>query len=351
MGYDDITEIEGPTADWEMKNRFCIFIIFLTFFIFWVLNSVIYTGELDLTNFIKWDAGHYHAIGTIGYEKFTCDNSTDICGNVGWFPFYPLVIRLMSWLLPSDIGMIFISIVCFLIALLLLHDLIAKEFGEEVGLWTIILLCSFPTSFYFLAGFPYSLYLMLSAAIFTLLKHKKYYPSVLLEAALLITYPSGILIYIPKLQHFARDRRFLPLVLPFSSILIYFLYYKFAFNDFFLYLHFQAKYGHHLSFPLIPLLNISWGPEAIIIIFILLFILIFYSRIPNVYSLYGLSLLLFTPTMGTTECIYRHIIVAFPLFLMAATACRPAWVKWGWVVLSILVGEYYFYLFITNKLV
>ncbi|MEU9304714.1 hypothetical protein [Streptomyces sp. NPDC048269] len=49
----------------------------------------------------RWDSGHYLSIAETGYEMFWCrdryENFRDVmCGNVAWFPGYPMAVRAVS---------------------------------------------------------------------------------------------------------------------------------------------------------------------------------------------------------------------------------------------------------------
>jgi hypothetical protein len=73
---------------------------------------------LDLSYFeaevwLRWDSAHYLAIAKDGYELFPCAgkfgypiNATEMCGNAGWFPGYPFLIKLFSYIItdPTFVG-------------------------------------------------------------------------------------------------------------------------------------------------------------------------------------------------------------------------------------------------------
>lgn len=50
-----------------------------------------------LRTLIQWDGRLYLSIARDGYELFPCgDDPSHLCGNVGWFPMYPLVAGLLA---------------------------------------------------------------------------------------------------------------------------------------------------------------------------------------------------------------------------------------------------------------
>jgi hypothetical protein len=350
--------LESRSKNYEIYLK--IFFVFVAFFAFWASVFYFHKGNFDISLFIKWDAVCYYTIADCGYF---IDNP-EFHENVGWFPFYPIVIRLFSHFVRLDYAMVFVSASSFLLSLILLQRLVSSKYSERSSFWAIAALCTFPTSFYFLLGFPYSLFLLLSLSVFLLLEQNRASLSAVFESLLLITYPSGVLIYIPKIYFFIRNKKYTAknlflLIIPSVSVFIYFLYYKFAYGDFLLYVTFQSRsYGHHLVFPLLTIietLNINdpfHNPESLIIILIIEYLLIFYNKIPTVYWLYGLSILMFTPMMGMAFCIYRHIIIAFPLFIVLTASDRHWIFKLTYCIISLMIGViFYSKLYINDVLI
>ena len=66
----------------------------------WLMATAAATVGFDAwkaESWVRWDAGHYMAIATTGYEYFSCARIggrwSDACGNAAWFPLYPWVMR------------------------------------------------------------------------------------------------------------------------------------------------------------------------------------------------------------------------------------------------------------------
>jgi len=289
---------------------------------------------------IQWDGQHYLSIARDGYEMFPCPwNPGYICGNIGWFPFYPFVGRLVEQLagffgIDIRVTMIAISWLSLWLALLVMYRLVANRFNDKTALFSLAALLIFPSSFYFLTTFPYSLYLLLAVLALYLIEKKRYTLVPLCSGLLAITYPSGVVIGLPilfiltaKWKKLDRNKKASLIAALFSiglTLFLYFCYYWWKFGDFFLYQRFQEQsyYAHKLTLPFIPIaksliiLN-SGNPVFIMLLFTLITVVLFYSRkIPVSWQLFMFSILLFTPTFGTTMCYYRHIVVAFPLFVM-----------------------------------
>jgi len=301
---------------------------------------------------IQWDGQHYLSIARDGYEIFPCPwNPGYICGNIGWFPFYPLVGRLVEQLagffgVDIRITMIAISWLSLWLALMVMYRFVANRFDDKAALFSLAALLIFPSSFYFLTTFPYSLYLLLAVFVFYLLEKGRYALIAIPSGLLAITYPSGVVIGLPilfaliakwkKLDRNKKASLFAALFAIGLTLFLYFCYYWWKFGDFFLYHRFQAQsyYAHKLTLPLIPIaksliiLN-SGNPVFIMLLFTLITVVLFYSRkIPASWQLFMFGILLFTPSFGTTMCYYRHIVVAFPLFVMIGVSVNSRWRKY-----------------------
>ena len=93
-----------------MKNKIVLNQIILVLTVF-VISQIIlslvlqYSGGnyFNSANWLRWDSGHYLQIAKNGYEFFPCAgkfgfplDSKDMCGNTGWFPGYPLLIKFFT---------------------------------------------------------------------------------------------------------------------------------------------------------------------------------------------------------------------------------------------------------------
>jgi hypothetical protein len=85
-------------------------------------------------------------------------------GSAAFLPLYPLAIRIASSLIGGHpfAAALIVSNGSFLGALLVLYSLTRSELSEGAARTTVVLLCFFPTSFFFLAPYSESLFLLLS---------------------------------------------------------------------------------------------------------------------------------------------------------------------------------------------
>jgi hypothetical protein len=146
------------------------------------------------------------------------------------------------------------------------------------------------------------------------------------------------------------------------AILLYYSYNFYRFDDFFLYNHFQSQsyYAHQMNFPLLviyeSLINYTYeNPVWLMLTFTIFITVIFYTKkIPLGWQLFMIGILLFTPTFGTTDCYYRHIVVAFPLYIMIGFNINSRMKKYffyGYAVISIILTlTVYLPLFKANSL-
>ncbi len=110
----------------------------------------------------RWDSEHYLSIASSGYEMFRCrdryDNFPDVlCGNVAWFPGYPLLLRPLTWTgMSYDAAGVLVSELAFLGVFFALWALLGARLTVANGL-TLALGSVFLGGVYFHAVFPVSL--------------------------------------------------------------------------------------------------------------------------------------------------------------------------------------------------
>jgi hypothetical protein len=111
----------------------------------------------------RWDSAHYLAIAKSGYEFFSCArvpgyNPAHFCGNTGWLPAFPLLIRGLCSLGmdPLSAGDLIAGVFALATLVLLWNAFI----GPETSVSSILTLCLagfFPGNVYEHALFPVSL--------------------------------------------------------------------------------------------------------------------------------------------------------------------------------------------------
>ena len=116
--------------------------------------------------------------------------------SAAFFPLYPLTVRAVAWILPGDdlLAALLVSNLAFLGALLALFALTAEAFGEGIARRAIVVAAIFPTSFFFLAPYTESLFLVLSILAFREARHDRWGRVAVFGALAALTRSVGILL-------------------------------------------------------------------------------------------------------------------------------------------------------------
>ena len=156
-------------------------------------------GNLLAAPAVRWDAIHYLSIAGHGYAAPP---------DTAFFPLYPLLIHLGSWLTGSAaLAAILISAGCFALALVLLHRLTELELGRPAADATVVLLAFAPLSFFFTAVYTESLFLALSVATIYAARREHWALAGGLGALAALTRVTGVLLVIPMAAVCLRRRR------------------------------------------------------------------------------------------------------------------------------------------------
>jgi hypothetical protein len=326
-----------------------------------------------------WDIDHYRSIAEEGYIARPCDPAYDypkgdICGNVGWFPLWPLAVKTLSFGQIS-IGLKILPFLFTFLGLVLFYKVVLILCDQSKTIIATAAIAAGPTAFYFLTGFPYALLLFLfSAYLFYLYSERAAYRRIalpLIAVLLSLTYPSAFLIaVIPLVMKFNHYRKTvlrpttgmivkdaLYYLLPFSlGPFLLSLYFYVKFDDFLLMLHFQEKYDRNWDFPLTVIWNslkdfalisdahfmdmkhTNYLANFVIIWYGLIFILFFPYRLKPELVLFFLVLFLFSPATGAVISIWRHYLLLFPASIVIATSPRPVWLKISYAALGLVLA-------------
>jgi hypothetical protein len=106
------------------------------------------------------------------------------------------------------VAALLISSVAYVGALYCLYRLTNIEFGEAAGGRSVIYLSIFPTAFFFLAAYTESLFLLLTLSAFYCAKEKRWWLAGVLGFLSSLTRLQGIVICIPLLYMYLRDKEF-----------------------------------------------------------------------------------------------------------------------------------------------
>ncbi len=325
-----------------------------------------------------WDIAHYQTIAESGYDAHPCTQFDyppgKICGNVGWFPAWPMMVKLMAHG-NSNTGIIVFPYLFALYGFILFFKLLARMSGIKEAVLGTIALGATPTGFYLFTGFPYAFMLFLFAGYLYLLYDREVrFGRILLPivaAVYSFCYPPAFLaaviptVYLiqtyRKMGSFPSAKKLLSdatyYIMPFASgPLLLSLYFYFTFDDFLMILHFQEKYQRHWNFPLIEiyksLSNFSWSSNFdikslyhtyfaanfVIIWYGLIFLLFYPYRAKKELVAYSFLIYLFSPATGSVMSIWRHYVLLFPAVMILAISDRPIWAKVAYVLIGFLIA-------------
>lgn len=144
-----------------------------------------------LDPFGKWDGIWYQRIADYGYDPTVAHGN-----GVAFSPLYPLMVREVASVLSITYlaAGVLISTVCFLIALVLLHGLIARRSGERVARTAVWLTAFFPVAYLFSSVYTESVYLLLTVLAFVLIERGWILGSSIVGALTVLARPQGILL-------------------------------------------------------------------------------------------------------------------------------------------------------------
>ena len=135
----------------------------------------------------NWDGAHFLSIAQYGYEPF----------QVVFFPLYPLLIKFLSLLTTNYFWAGFIiSQIFTVISLYYLYKLVLLDYKKNVAEKAVILLITFPTSFYLGAVYSESSFLALTLSSFYYARKKNYILASILAGLSSVTRIIGICVIV-----------------------------------------------------------------------------------------------------------------------------------------------------------
>jgi len=355
---------------WEKDKKIIFFIlkIFiawrLSLFLIEFLSKIIplnkgYLGPLPWANF---DGVHYLSIAENGYGIY----------QQAFFPLFPLMIKLLSFLVFRDyvLSGLFIVHLSFFIALYFFYKLVKLDYSEEAAKWSIMFLIFFPTSFFFASIYTESFSLMFIMASFYFVRKSNFILGSLLGGVSSATrlvgiflLPSIIIEFWQKYKKKVSDRnKFLFLItvsiILFSSsgLVLYVFYLWRVYQDPLLFVHSLPAFGVGRSggeiillpqvifrylkiFSTVPFFthDVLIASLEISLFFIFLFILLLnVAKIRLSYLIFSL-LAIMTPTFsGTLSSIPRYLLVVFPVFIILGSL-KSNLLKFSLLILSLVL--------------
>ncbi|MDO8619186.1 MAG: hypothetical protein Q7R49_04570 [Candidatus Daviesbacteria bacterium] len=304
-------------------------------------GSANYSIATNLFSWANFDGEHYLSISIIGYKGL----------EQAFFPVYPFLMSIISKPFISDfvsslvyatLSGLLISNFCFLLSLIVLHDLLKIDYSKKIVMLTIFLLVIFPTSFFFGAVYGEAVFLLLSVTSFYFARQGRWLLAGIFGMVASATRIFGILL-LPAYLLEARQQHskiknwwwifFIPL-----GVFGYMFYQWQTAGDPLAFYHLQKLVGeqHQSGLTLLPQVYfryikmiITVNPQNPIfqttilelvtgILFFILPIYGYFKKIRWSYIFFALVGFLLPTIQGSFSSVPRYILVLFPSFLALA---------------------------------
>ncbi|MBI3963965.1 MAG: hypothetical protein HY341_03110 [Candidatus Kerfeldbacteria bacterium] len=309
----------------------------------------------------KWDSFWLLSVANEGYQY-----APNVLSNVVFFPLYPLLVKIVSFVTTGNVilaGWIVSTLALFGAAWLLAK--LVREFHPDVSpSETVMLLLLFPAAFFLNAVYTESLFLFLSLGTFLFARRGKFWVAGIFGFFAALTRITGILLVIPLLVEFIRQRhqqtipplskgRLGGVVLVLLGPITFFSYHLKTFGDFFLFFRVQETWGRAfaLNTDHFLLFNAASTANFVIDLCYVLFALVggilAIRRLGASYGFYTLAVAGSALASGTTMSIGRYVLMAFPLFMLGASI-RNETGRFAWRILSTLLLAITTLLFVSN---
>ena len=270
-------------------------------------------------SFANWDGGHYLGIAKEGYsEKF----------QYAFFPFYPLVIRLLSQLTQNYlVAAILISLVSTFFGLHILYRLVAADFGKKIAEKTVLAFLFFPASFFLLTAYSEGLFFFLTVTAFYFLRQNKLFWATVVVALVSATRLVGLAVvagfWIDVLTRQGLNRKNWYILLAPLGFIIYSIFLFQQTGDLFYFITAENHWQRSFTTPGVgfweTLKNMpEGGLDLIFAIIGVGFAIRSFRFLPPsfaIYSLFAVGIPLFTPTLSSMP---RFLLPVFPIFILVA---------------------------------
>ncbi len=157
-----------------------------------------FAGRL-LDPMAHWDGVWFVRIASQGYVH---DHSP------AFFPLYPLAMRAVSYVTGGNyvVAGVVVSLAAYAVSMVLLYKLALPLFGPRVAAWSVAFISWFPTSVFLSAVYSESLFLMFTLAAFWFATRRNWALAGLAGLLAALTRNSGVLLVVPLLLLYGRER-------------------------------------------------------------------------------------------------------------------------------------------------
>ncbi len=293
----------------------------------------VYSKHLWLDVWGWGDTGWYLSCAIQGYPAVLQEG----VGNYGFFPLYPLCIKILGMVIADYYyaGLI-ISNVCLLISCLFLYKLVKADSDHDEALRSVKYLFLFPASFIFSGVFSESLFLMLVIVCFYCARKGDWLLAGIAGFLLSLTRPVGVFLFPIILLEYLEAKNYKireirldilsSLLIP-LGLLAFFGFCYFRCGNFFAYFQAKSAWEVATSNPVQLLYSGLFNPSinarfnACWTWFILMVLIVFCKKIKFAYLMWAVLLIFFPLTFGGRFALLgmiRFTSVIFPLFILCA---------------------------------
>jgi len=148
----------------------------------------------------RWDVIHYTRIAVGGYSAPELS---------GFHPLFPLLGGAVAKLVRIEplLALMLVANLALAVALVLLYQLVAEEFGAQAARATTVALLIFPGAFFLSIAYAESLALLLAVATLFCVRKSRWAPALLLGMAAGFTHSTSTILVVPLLVEAYRQTR------------------------------------------------------------------------------------------------------------------------------------------------
>lgn len=305
-----------------------------------------------IAGWARWDTAHYVAVALLGYGA---EESPSHNGGLGFFPVYPRLMRSVAWLAPGPItegqlaaAAVLISNVAFLVAVPMFADIVSRRTNDDVARTATLLLCISPFSYFFMAGYSESIFLLMIVASFWFADRDQWWAAAIASALATATrlvglaLPPALLLLAWQKRRPLRDLATIAMIAP-IGILIWFGITWYRFGDLFAYFTAQENWGgwnEHVRFyaqlfVTDPREALFGDPRHLMIVLNVVLAVIWLATLPWVWKRLDPGIALLTTLLVVLQgamtwvSLGRYLLPAIGAFIAFAWLLeRPAWRGW-----------------------
>jgi hypothetical protein len=224
---------------------------------------------LAASSYARWDSGNYFSIADTGYEIAHCQNfpnrtAEDWCGNTGWAPLLPLLLRAGRAVgIPFAVTGVIVAHIATALMLWVIWRWFLRQERSRRAFLVLLLVAFFPGSVWNRAVFPMSITILMALLTALFLSRRRWLAAGLCAAIAVLAHSFGVVVVTAAVAYALVDNRRELLVavraavavgLPGSiAFALWFLHLRAATGLWNAYFLLQDSYDHDSGFPAIVL--------------------------------------------------------------------------------------------------